>query len=951
MPAYRKKLIEVDLPLAAIKRESSGSKGHPATLHKWWSRKPLATCRAVIFASMVDDPSSCNDISVCVHTPTCADPDTCDYVFPDLESQQLERRRLHDLLSRLVIWKNSNDENLLHEARQEIAISVARSLPLPPPPPPRTNVKNLSRTELIDWLAQHAPSVYDPFCGGGSMPLEAQRLGLKAIGSDLNPVAVLINKALIEIPPKFANRPPANPAADKMGMTVGNGRRAKRVDWRGAAGLADDIRYYGQWVQERAYHRIGHLYPKANLPDGREADVIAWLWARTVPCPNPACSIKMPMTKTFQLSKKRGNQHWTKPIVDRETRSVRFVVQDHSDGVPSGATVDRNGARCIGCGNSVRLNYVREQARAGNIGEQMTAIVADGNPGRIFLSPIDIHIETARSAKPSRKPMQHLPAKAMSLRVENYGISYWHQLFTDRQLVALTTFSDLVREARTQILDDCGDEDYADAVCTYLALATGRAADYHSSYTRWRNDSNRIESFFGIQAILMIWGFAEANILADCSQNWSSRVKTVANVLENLTENINPGNAFQADASSAIYNSSLVIATDPPYYDNISHADLSDFFYVWLRPLLRDIYPDLFAGILTPKDEEAIASPRFKNPKERFERLLSQSMEQMRAGCSKEFPTSIIYAYKQQETKRNGKMSTGWETMLNSALGAGFQIVGTWPMQTEMSSRQNALGSNALASSIVLVCRPRMDGAPTATRSQFIAELDERLSKALDQLTHQGHIAPTDLAQSAIGPGMEVYSKYSRVIRTSGEPVPVREALIEINHAIERYFFEREAGAMDAESSFCVDWLRQHGYQEGAYGEAEVLSQAKNISIESLRDLHQVLNAQSGKVQLLTIDTFGAEREGSIAEMTAWEGCMRMAYHMDGEDGGGVEGCVEVYGMMGDRSESAERMARIMYQYHDARGEARKALPYNSVVEAWRDIQLQANSDEQGGLV
>ncbi len=824
-----------------------------------------------------------------------------------------------------------------------ISRALAQYLYPPPPPPPDTDVLN--------FLAENAPEIHDPFAGGGSIPLEAQRLGLKAVGSDLNPIAVLINKAQIEIPPKFANRPPINPDAERMGMTVGKARRSKRVPWHGAAGLAHDIRYYGQWIREHACQRIGHLYPKVELINGREADVIAWLWARTVPCPNPACGIQMPMIKSFQISTKLDHEHWIKPIIDRNAKTVRFVVQDHSDGVPDGATVDRNSVRCLGCGNSVRLNYVREQARNGRIGEQLTAIVANGNPGRIFLSPNEKHVQAAVNAEPAWRPSGRLPERALGFAVQNYGFTNWHQLFTPRQLVTLTTISDLVKETRARIIRDGADEDYADAICTYLALAVGKTAHGCTSFNRWLNSSASVVGLFSRQAISMIWDFAESNILADYAQRWKSHVETVAKSLENLPKDVNPGNAFQADASNTAYSNGLVIVTDPPYYDNIGYADLSDFFYVWLRPLLRDIYQDLFAGILTPKEEEAIAAPRFKNPKERFERLLLQSMKQMRAECSEEFPTSIFYAYKQQEMKGDGQASTGWETMLNAVIKAGFQIVGTWPVHTEMPSRQRALGANALASSVVLVCRPCPDDAAPATRAQFIAELDERLAKALDQFALGGHIASVDLRQAAIGPGMEVYSKYRSVIRTSGEPVLLREALIEINHAVDRYFFEREAGAMDTESSFCVDWLRQHDYQEGAYGEAEVLSQAKNIGIESLRDRHRLLTAQSGKVQLLSLNKFGPKRENGIADITVWEGCMRMAYHMDGEDGDGIEGCAEVYPMMGSRAESVARMARIMYQYHDARGEARKALPYNSVVEAWLDIQLQANQDEQGALM
>ena len=295
MPPPPRKLIEVDLPLDAINAESAREKsirhGHPSTLHLWWARR----CRAVIFASLVDDPAD------------------CPHEFPTIAQQRAERQRLHDLIKRLVKWENSSDPDLLAEARYEIARSVARARQETAPDAPDA---------VLQYLNRRAQPIYDPFCGGGSIPLEAQRLGLRAIGSDLNPVAVLITKALIELPPKFANRPPVNPDSDPMGLTIGKGKNARQTSWRGAAGLAADIRYYGRQMRALAYAKIGHLYPQAQLPDGGATTVIAWLWARTVPCPNPACGVTMPLMTTFQASKKRGNEHWMWPQVDQQTRTV-----------------------------------------------------------------------------------------------------------------------------------------------------------------------------------------------------------------------------------------------------------------------------------------------------------------------------------------------------------------------------------------------------------------------------------------------------------------------------------------------------------------------------------------------------------------------------------------------------------------------------------------------------
>lgn len=951
---YRKKLIEVDLPLDAINKESAREKsirhGHPSTLHLWWARRPLAACRAVIFASLVDDPSSCQE------------------EFPTESEQRAERNRLHDIISDMVKWESTDESTtegvkIRDEARYEIARSVARSR--------KESAPDKDDPEaVLRYLRDNALPIYDPFAGGGSIPLEAQRLGLRAVASDLNPVAVLINKALIELPPKFAGKPPVNPDADPMGMTVGKGKQAMKVPWRGAAGLADDIRYYGKWMRERAYERIGHLYPKAKLPDGTEATVIAWIYARTVPCQNPACGIVMPLIKQFQLSKTRGNEHWMRPVVDREAGRVEFVVQDNLEGVPESGTVNRNGATCVSCNTTAPLAYVREQARAGKMDDQMIAMVVEGDRRRVFLSPMNEHIQAANDARPGWRPSGRLPDRALGFAVQTYGFTEWHQLFTERQLTGITTFSDLISEVRTLIHANGADAVYANVLSTYFALVIGRNTSACSKFTRWANVGDFVANVFSRQAIPMIWDFAEPNPFSTSTRNWTDQLEWVAEVIERLPTPINSGIVHQADATTTIHAArGPVIVTDPPYYDNIGYADLSDYFYVWLRPLLRDIYPDLFAGILTPKAEEAVAAPRFENPRERFEDLMGKTLRLIREQCSPEFPSSIFYAYKQREEERDGVTSTGWDTMLTALVEAGFQIIGTWPMRTELANRQRGLGSNALASSVVLVCRPRPEDAKVAevaTRRQFLDALGAELPEALKQMTEKGHIAPVDLSQAAIGPGMEVYSRYARVETISGERVPVRDALREINRVIAEYH-QREQGELDVESQFCVEWLREHGYVEGEFGRAETLSQAKNVSIEALRDEHGLLEASAGKLRLLRVGDFAPpdkdDRRQLRGDMTAWEGCMRMAWHMlPGDDHEGVAGAAKVGRMMGGGVESVERLARILYDYFDARGDSANAVTFNTLVTSWGAIgnkmreperptfDLEAASAEQGEM-
>ena len=928
-PTYRKKLIEVDLPLDAINKEASREKsirhGHPSTLHLWWARRPLAACRAVIFASMVDDPSSCAE------------------EYPDIASQNAKRQELHDLIEQLVIWENSNDETLLAKARKEIAISVARSRGETAPEKP---------AEVLNYLRDNAPTVHDPFCGGGSIPLETQRLGLKAVGSDLNPVAVLITKSLIELPPEFASQPPINPDADPLGFTTGKGKNRQQIPWRGATGLADDIRYYGKWVRDEAFKRIGHLYPQVTLPDGSKATVIAWLWARTIPCANPACGIRMPMMKTFQLSKKRNNQHWVRPIIDRQTKTVSFRVQNHDRDVPTEGTVNRNGATCLACSNTVKLTYVREQAKAGNMGEQLTTVVAAGNRKRLFSSPVDQQIHFENDRESIWRPTANLPDKALGFAVQNYGIKQWHQLFVERQLHTLSVFADLVAEAKSLLIQQGASADYANTICTYLSLSVGKNADYGSSFASWHTSGEKLRNIFARQAISMIWDFAEVNYFSKSSGNWMAQIEWIAKAVEHLPTNALAGNAFQANASSR--NNLVddpVIVTDPPYYDNIGYADLSDFFYVWLRPLLRDIYPGLFAGMLTPKSEEMVAAPIFDDPRKWFEESLNYTFAGIRGRCNNEYPSSFFYAYKQQEETRGGQASTGWETMLSSIVSAGFHIVSTWPMRTELSNRPRSLGSNALASSVVLVCRPRPEDAIIATRQEFFDELDTELPIALDRLTGDGHIAPADLPQSAIGPGMEIYSKYSRVETISGESVTVREALQQINRVIGEYIDQQE-GELDTVSRFCVDWLKTHAYLEAQYGDAENIARAKNLSVSDIANIHNLINAEHGDVQLHPISEYHPERRYPMTDITAWEGCMRMAYHLEtsNEKGEGIPGCGKVGRLMAGNIDSVERLAHILYNHYDNQNQPRDAYIYNQLVSEWQNILDATQSPEQATL-
>jgi len=916
----KKKLIEVALPLETINKESAREKsirhGHPSTLHLWWARRPLAACRAVLFASLVDDPSSHPDL------------------FPTEEMQRRERERLFDIIERLVKWENSKNEQVLHEVREEI----------------------------LKHTNGNPPPVYDPFAGGGSIPLEAQRLGLEARASDLNPVAVLINKALIEIPPKFANKPPVNT----------EGRNRIDAEWKGAAGLAADVRYYGKWMRDEAEKRIGHLYPKVKLPKeygGGEATVIAWLWARTVKCPNPACGAQMPLVRSFALSTKKGKETWAEPIVDRATKIMQFEIQ-RGAGKPSEGTVSRRGARCIVCDEVAPLDHVRTEGRAGRMNAQMMVIAAEGKGGRIYLAPTEEHERIAASAQPAWKPNELVTTPSHDVdRLPMYGMFTWGDAFTPRQLVSLTTFSDLVAEARALVRHDTqrvGDRDataYADAVTTYLAFAVDRNADRGSTICSW-DSSPKMEALrntFARQAIPMTWDFAEGNTFSDSSGNWTSNVDWIVKVIEALTP-ASRGEAKQHDATSDIGDDrlALIVSTDPPYYDNISYADLSDFFYVWLKNMLDTSYPELFKTLLTPKGQELVASPyRFGGDKKKakafFENGLGRSFANARKAHHPDYPFAVFYAFKQSESghdddalsssptrssgvKSNGVFaSTGWETMLDSLIESGFAINGTWPMRTEMANRSIASGTNALASSIILVCRPRREDAKAATRREFLNALKAELPSALRKL-QQGNIAPVDLAQAAIGPGMAVFSRYSKVIEADGTPMRVRTALQLINQELDVVLAEQE-GEFDADTRWAIAWFDQHGTNEGPYGTAETLSKAKNTSVGGMVEAG-IAVARGGKVRLLKRDELPEDwNPASDRRRTVWEIAQHLVHGLDKRGEGGA---AELLAKVGGEAEIARDLAYRLYTTCERKGWAQEALAYNALVVAWPEITRQA---------
>jgi len=1220
----RKKLIEVALPLEAINeasaREKSIRHGHPSTLHLWWARRPLAAARAVIFAQMVDDPSGYVDElqadpvkraaaekelkkrqaeytakQKLAKTAAVPEPEpTLDGVLAELE-----RKRLFAIIEDMVRWENTTNEAVLNKARTEIWSSWKRAC--------KENAGHPRADELFN--SDKLPGFHDPFAGGGALPLEAQRLGLEAHASDLNPVAVLINKAMIEIPPRFAGMPPVNPEERRewrgerkeaggerkeaggerkeageerkegrrgkggalsgldcvaegdgggaRGLSAGSGSAQGRAlrdavpidagsridtgehrgrldagiktgekpvpcdspglaggsrdashavrtggvgsgggdrdascsigrgqpdadgyapkesgvtrpsglashssqlfsrEWRGAQGLAEDVRYYGQWMRDEAEKRIGHLYPKAEItedlvrerPDlksylGKKLTVIAWIWARTVKSPNPAFKdVDVPLASTFMLSTKKGKEAY----VEVEKRGERSEKRDQRSekggkasadlppsslltppsslltppssllpspyrftvkvGKPRDVESANRGTKsggshspflCMLSGTPISFEYLRKEARAGRFGAQLMAVVVEGDRGRVYLSPCAEMEATARKAKPEWKPdveICHWPGRT---NVVEYGLTTFGDLFTPRQLVALTTFSDLVQEAREQIKRDgiaagLPDDDtplrdggmgalaYAEAVGVYLAFAVNRVADKSTSLAWWMAVAEKMAPTFSRQAIPMVWDYAEMNPFCSVTSNFAASYGWVSKAVE-LFPGAPRALVKQADAHRQPLTEGKTVSTDPPYYDNIGYADLSDFFYIWLRRSMKQVFPELFATLAVPKAEELVASPYRHGSKEKAEKFfldgMTQAMHCLAEQAHPAFPVTIYYAFKQTETgsaavsaakaksvtetgsaavsaakaksvqDARAPRSTGWETFLEAVMQAGFALTGTWPIRTERSGGLRNLEQNALASSIVLVCRCRGESASLATRGQFMTALKRELPEALRLLQH-GNVAPVDLAQAAIGPGMAVFSRHAKVIEPDGSPMRVRTALALINEVLDEFLAQQE-GEFDADTRWALTWFQQHGMEEGPYGDAETLSTAKDTSVQGMAEAG-FLKARAGKVRLLGRAELDPHWDPTKdTRLTVWEITQHLIHALESE---GEAAAARLVRQVGHYAEIARDLAYRLYTVCERKGWAQEAIAYNSLVIAWPEItKLAAGMEMRGGI-
>lgn len=918
----KRKLIEVALPLEEINKQSAREKsirhGHPSTLHLWWARRPLATARAVLFAQLVDDPSN-REEEYREEAARKGEADADAYVE---RAVQAERQRLFRLIERMVNWDNLGDEALFDEVRAEILKS--------------TN--------------GNPPAILDPFAGGGTIPLEAQRLGLEAHASDLNPVAVLINKALIEIPPLFAGRQPVFPNA-----------AGQRNEWPKASGLAEDVNRYGAWMREEAQKRIGRLYPPATLKDGSKATVIAWIWARTVICPNPACGIETPLVRSWWLGKKPGREVFVAPkVVDgRVEYEVGFDLRQAPKSLSEGTVSGRTGAVCIACSTAVPVAHLRTEGLAGRLGKHLIATVAEGDRSRNYVSPSEEQIAAANVSLPPDVPKGAIAVNPRWFAPPAYGITEFSELFTNRQLVALTTLSDLAIEVRERVLADArqsGLQDglsleaggaqaiaYADAIATYLGLAIGRSTDYFSTICTWVTSGEFVAHVFTRQALPMAWDYAETNPFSDSTGNFRGQVEWIVKAVENLPAGPE-ATVSQADAASRELNS-FVISTDPPYYDNIGYSDLSDYFYIWLRRSLKLIHPKLLGTLLVPKAEELVANPYrhggAQGAQDFFESGFESVFQNARLSASDDYPIAVYYAFKQSESANGEESSRGWETILGSMVRAGWSITATWPMRSERSGRMISLGTNALASSIVLALRPRPLEAPVTDRRSFLAELKASLAESLREL-YQGTVAPVDMAQAAIGPGMAIFSKFAKVVEPDGSSMSVHNALVQINSVLDSVRREQE-GDFDSDTRWCVTWYEQHGFNLGPFGDAHTLATAKATTLDGLTR-SGVVSTGGGKVKLLALDELAAWYDPRADDrVSLWEVVLYLSKAVTETglaDAGRIFAAAVERGF--DMTEG-KALADLLFVISEKRGSTKTAIVFNQLASAWSEIMAASH--------
>lgn len=915
-----KKLIEVALPLQAInaaaKKETKTTNGHPSTFHLWWGHRPYSVARALIFSSLVDDPSSRPDL------------------YPTRAEQDNARRTLFSMIEQLVDWRSSADRK---------TIGAAQSL-------------------LRQSLGDIFPTIVDPFSGRGTIPLEAQRLGCTTIGADLNPVAVLISKALVEIPARFKSSNPVHPDHAPL-----------RESMRGPAALAADVEAYARALLAIATNALHGQYQPVRTPQGEELPVLAWLWARTVRCPNPVCNGVTPLIKSNVLSAKAGQSRYLKPTINQELKRVTFSVSTAKSDTFSNV-IPKRGATCIFCEQPISLQQLRAEGIKTKLEPHMLlGAVLNANGKKKFVGSQEVSVSAIDPLPPDRNLDHDLTRNSRHMGPTVYGLYRHRDLYTNRQLKALTTFATSVLGLRDQIETDAsrsgmntdarsledggtGAAAYADAIITYLAIAISRLADRCSTLVFWQADET-VGHVFVRSALSMTWDFVEPNPLGDSTGSFHSSVKSVVATLAKLPTD-GSSTIVQEDCRELAYPDQCVIITDPPYYDNIPYSDISEYFYVWLREALEPLWPNLFATLGTPKSNElTFDKSRFHGDAEAARAYVTagfaETFGKWRERANPAFPLVVLYAFRATEAADDSMssddqvVSYGWESILASLIGSGFEITGTWPIGTERDNRFRSQGSNALGSSIALICRPRSDGATRCSRVDFLHALRSDLPFAVQRL-REASLAATDLQQAALGPGISVFSRYSEVLEADDSVMTVRSALAAINDEL-AHILLGEIADVDADTHFALSWFDRYGYDNGKYGDADILLKAKNASLRHLEDAGVVVS-ERGLVRLLSPTELSGDHT-RISDRPTWAQCMFAISALISEDGGEAR-AAEVIRAIG--AAEATRLKDIAYHCYlicDRQKRASDARDFNALVSSWPEIERRASEVPEGRLL
>jgi len=939
-----KKLIEVALPLDDIsagceQEKNPFLKGHPRSMHLWWARRPLAAARAVLFSQLVNDPSEV----------ISGDKRTKAY----REEVEARREQLFELIKELAKWENIDNKDVLDKARKEIRDSWRYVCEL--------NSNHPDAEFLFD--PNKLPGFHDPFSGGGAIPLEAQRLGLESHASDLNPVAVMINKAMIEIPPRFQGVKPVGPIPESQ-------KQSKIMsDWSGSNGISEDVRRYAEWVRKKAVSEFGEYYPKYFVSSSdverredlaayknQELPVVAWIWARTVKSPSPAYSdIDVPLVATYVLSTKKDKECYIEPVISGGGYS--FVVRKGE--IPGWAKKGNKLARganfeCILSGAPISSSYIKEQGGEGKLGYKLISVVLSGKREKVFVSPTEDQERTALKAKETCRWDSEIHGSNQYLGVRPYGLDKFSKLYTPRQVLALTKYVDLIDQAVNRcykdsvsagmdesevILEDGGKgaKAYSQAIGVYLSFALGHLSRYSSTICGWNKTNENVAQAFGRQAIPMVWDFAESNPL-EGSLDFRAAAEWVAS---SIPDSDIAGFSVQSSAQLQEVSKDKVVSTDPPYYDNVPYADISDYFYVWMRGALRKHYPTLFSTLSTPKQEELVAFSYRHDSKEAAEQFflsgMKEAMVRIKEQAHPAFPVTIYYAFKSSETKDGETVSAGWLTFVEAVVEAGLTIDGTWPMRTERV--KGLKGSrNALASSIVLVCRKKEDHLEEVSRREFQKELRRQMPEALAVMiggeTGQAPIAPVDLAQAAIGPGMAIYSNYSKILNQDGSKMSVRDALALINRSITE-FLTPDSADFDADTQFCANWFDQFAWDTGSFGDADVLARAKGTSVDGLKEAG-VVESGGGKVRLLKWGEYQSDWDPTTDKRTpVWEACHQMIRRLQNH---GESAAGELLAKMPEKGEAIRQLSYHLYTLCERKKWAEEARAYNELIGSWHAI-------------